>query len=354
MSVNVTATSSQVTATATGAGVDVASASTTVSTSSSGGVGPQGPAGPTGPGGSDGDDGSSGVVSVVAPITNTGTSSEATIGLSYGGGLGVFEGNLIVFGVPQSSVTGLVDALIGKANASHTHGAITASGAIGTTSGRIVVTGASGVLTTAATISLSQISQSSATTGQVAAWNGTAWAPAAAGGYTLPAATTSTLGGVIVGTGLGVTSGTVSVSYGTSSSTACAGDDARLSDSRTPTAHTHAIADVTSLQTTLDGKAASSHGHAIADVTGLQTALDGKQASGSYAAASHTHAVGDLTQSGATTNQVIQWNGSAWAPATVSGGGGGGSTNASDLTSGTLNDARLSFVPFHPFLLMGG
>ena len=47
-----------------------------------------------------------------------------------------------------------------------------------------------------------------------------------------------------------------------------------------------------------------------------------------YAAASHTHALSDLTQSGATTNQVPQWNGSAWVPATVSGGGGtpGGSS----------------------------
>jgi hypothetical protein len=40
--------------------------------------------------------------------------------------------------------------------------------------------------------------------------------------------------------------------------------------------HAHAIADVTGLQTALDGKAASVHGHAIADVTGLQAALDGK------------------------------------------------------------------------------
>ncbi len=59
--------------------------------------------------------------------------------------------------------------------------------------------------------------------------------------------------------------------------------------------HTHTIANVTGLQTALDGKqasgsyAAASHGHAISDTTGLQTALDGKQASGSYAAASHTH-----------------------------------------------------------------
>lgn len=40
--------------------------------------------------------------------------------------------------------------------------------------------------------------------------------------------------------------------------------------------HTHAIGDVTGLQTAIDGKAATSHTHAISDVTGLQTALDGK------------------------------------------------------------------------------
>lgn len=56
----------------------------------------------------------------------------------------------------------------------------------------------------------------------------------------------------------------------------------------TPSAHSHVIADVTGLQTALDGKqasgsyAAASHTHIIADVTGLQTALDGKQAAGSY------------------------------------------------------------------------
>jgi hypothetical protein len=65
-----------------------------------------------------------------------------------------------------------------------------------------------------------------------------------------------------------------------------------------PVAHTHAIADVTGLQTTLDGKANSSHthlwaditdkpttftpsahSHAISEVTDLQTTLDGKEAS---------------------------------------------------------------------------
>lgn len=37
--------------------------------------------------------------------------------------------------------------------------------------------------------------------------------------------------------------------------------------------HSHAISDVTNLQTTLDGKASASHSHAISDVTGLSEAL---------------------------------------------------------------------------------
>lgn len=60
-------------------------------------------------------------------------------------------------------------------------------------------------------------------------------------------------------------------------------------DGKAASSHTHVISDVTNLQTTLDGKAASSHTHAISDVTGLQTALDGK------AATSHTHSISDVT-----------------------------------------------------------
>lgn len=55
----------------------------------------------------------------------------------------------------------------------------------------------------------------------------------------LPLATTIAAGAVIVGTGLGVSSGTVSVTYGTSAGTACQGNDSRLSDARTPTSHSH-------------------------------------------------------------------------------------------------------------------
>jgi hypothetical protein len=53
--------------------------------------------------------------------------------------------------------------------------------------------------------------------------------------------------------------------------------------------HTHSIANVTGLQTELDGKAATSHTHSIANVTGLQTALDAK------APSSHTHTISNIT-----------------------------------------------------------
>jgi hypothetical protein len=141
-----------------------------------------------------------------------------------------------------------------------------------------------------------------------------------------------------------------------------------------PSAHksSHATGGADALTAADVGAAASSHSHSWSDLTsGVPTSLSGygiTDAVGSSDArltdsrtpTAHTHGLGDLTQGGATTGQVIAWSGSAWAPATVS-GGGGGSTSASDLTSGTLADARLStnarqaveqFV--HPFLLMGG
>jgi hypothetical protein len=94
-------------------------------------------------------------------------------------------------------------------------------------------------------------------------WNGVYVEIGVAGGggsssYTLPNATSSTLGGVVVGAGISVSNGTVSANVvsvagrtgtvtisssdvsglptaGTGSTNYCAGNDARLSDSRTPT-----------------------------------------------------------------------------------------------------------------------
>jgi hypothetical protein len=58
---------------------------------------------------------------------------------------------------------------------------------------------------------------------------------------------------------------------------------------KAPTSHSHAISDITALQAALDAKAPSTHLHAIADVTNLQTTLNGK------AATVHAHAISDIT-----------------------------------------------------------
>lgn len=87
--------------------------------------------------------------------------------------------------------------------------------------------------------------------------------------------------------------------------------------------------DPTTHQFTVDVPA--SHSHAISDVTGLQGALDAK------AASSHTHSLSNLTQDGATTGQVIKWNGTAWVPDTDASGAG-----AVTSVTGTTNQITSS------------
>jgi hypothetical protein len=76
----------------------------------------------------------------------------------------------------------------------------------------------------------------------------------------------------------------------------------------------------------------SDHRHApptIGDISGLQAAIDGKQAAGSYAAASHTHTSSQITDFATAV--------AAAAPAT---------TNASLLTSGTIDVGRLPTISY--------
>lgn len=109
--------------------------------------------------------------------------------------------------------------------------------------------------------------------------------PAGAGGGDVPDASTATKGKTKLS--VAPASATDPIAAGT--------NDPRLSDARTPLAHTHPTGEVTGLQAALDakqdtstaatdaelaaglaGKSNVGHGHAIADVTNLQSSLDGK------------------------------------------------------------------------------
>jgi hypothetical protein len=67
--------------------------------------GPQGPQGNVGPQGTQGPQGPSGVIAVTAPITNSGTSISANVGLSTGNGLTTSAGALVAnFGATSTTV----------------------------------------------------------------------------------------------------------------------------------------------------------------------------------------------------------------------------------------------------------
>lgn len=87
-------------------------------------------------------------------------------------------------------------------------------------------------------------------------------------GYQVPSARTVTAGVGLTGGGSLTSDITIDAEFGTTAGTICQGNDARLSDARTPT--------------------------------------------------SHTHPLSQLTQSGALAKQVAYWNGSAWVPQSIS------------------------------------
>lgn len=73
------------------------------------------------------------------------------------------------------------------------------------------------------------------------------------------------------------------------------GNDTRLSDSRTPTAHTHVIADTTGLQTALDGKAALGANSDITSLSGITGSISTVDSIQFDTAAAVAPAVGKLT-----------------------------------------------------------
>jgi hypothetical protein len=96
-------------------------------------------------------------------------------------------------------------------------------------------------------------SSTAPTANQIPRWNATTneieWVTGGGGGgVTSITAGTGLTGGTITATG------TFAADFGSGAGKVCEGNDARLSNARTPTAHSHAISDVTGLQTALDGK----------------------------------------------------------------------------------------------------
>lgn len=85
-----------------------------------------------------------------------------------------------------------------------------------------------------------------------------------------------------------------------------------------------------------------SHTHVIADVTGLQTALDGKQASGSYANATHTHVIADVSglQTALDAKAPIaspSFTGKAQFPASIATGAGVNLGSGANVTSNLID-----------------
>ena len=254
-----------------------------------------------------------------------------------------------------SDVTGLETALSGKAASSHTH--TTSDISNFPTLATVATSGSYNDLTNKPTI------------------------PAA---YSLPTASTSTLGGVKVdGSTITINNGVISAPNSGGSSITV---DSSLSTSSTnpvqnkvittalnskaSTSHTHSTSDISGLDTALSGKAATSHTHTTSDISNFPTLatvatsgsyndltnkptipaayslptaststlggvkVDGStitinnngviSASGSDGGSSALSGLTDVSLSSPYSGQVLKYNGSKWVNGTVSGGGSGG------------------------------
>jgi hypothetical protein len=170
-----------------------------------------------------------------------------------------------------ADTSGLQTALDGKSATSHTHTIANVTG---------LQTALDGKAGTSHTHPLSALTQSSATTGQVATWNGTAWvpeSPSEGGGVSSwndltdkpetfpPDPHTHPLSDLTqssAATGQVVTwDGSAWVPEDPSGGVTSYNDLADVPSTFPPEAHTHGIGDIDYLQTALDGKAETSHGH---------------------------------------------------------------------------------------------
>ncbi len=114
--------------------------------------------------------------------------------------------------------------------------------------------------------------------------------------------------------------GTSNLTLGTTGSTAAAGNDSRLSDARTPTAHTHSTADVTGLDAALAGKATAAQG-AKAD-SAVQPGDLGP--------------LGTVTPTGTADGTTVLYGDNVYRTPPTGGGGGGDVTGAAASVDGEV------------------
>jgi hypothetical protein len=114
-------------------------------------------------------------------------------------------------------------------------------------------------------------------------------APAA---YTLPAATTTTLGGVIAGSGLAVSSGTLSAKVGTAAGTVAAGNDSRITGSLQASNN---LSDIVNVNASLDNL----------NLTGTNPVTIASSTSGNAASATSLQGTGPFRIVGGTNPAMV-------------------------------------------------
>lgn len=156
-----------------------------------------------------------------------------------------------------------------------------------------------------------------------------------------------------ISAGTGLTGGgdltdnrTLSVSFGSSAGTACEGNDARLSDSRTPTAHTH---ELTALAAT-----GATNGHVLtANGSGGVTfaAASGGGVTGAASSASDVLGVSgsNITGVDANADRIVYWNNTSnkleyGTPANVGAAAASHTHAAADVTSGVFANSLINFA----------
>ena len=146
---------------------------------------------------------------------------------------GDFNTDSVSYPTVKAVKTYISGLLTGKADSSHTHGSISNDGKIGSSSGKIITTGANGVLQASDSITKSMISDFPSTMAPESHTHGDISNDGKIGSTANKPIITTTGGKLSAG------------SFGTSQNTFCEGNDSRLSDARTPTAHNQASSTIT-------------------------------------------------------------------------------------------------------------